>query len=103
MPSALSTPNAGQGNAKVTIPARARLVVGDAKARSAGKGAETLRRHREERRADSLAQIRDQIAAGTLFVRQMTAAEHTAASQVARRARARNQARHAQHSRPSHR
>jgi hypothetical protein len=66
---------------------------GDARTRSAVKGAATVRRHKEEQRADSLALIRAQIADGTLVVRQMSATEHTTACQTASRARARSEAR----------
>ena len=38
---------------------------------AAAKGAATVRRHKEERRANLLAQIREQIATGTLVVRHM--------------------------------
>ncbi len=62
----------------------------DARSRSAVKAAETVRRHQAERRADSLDQIRQQTAAGTLVVRQMTVAEHKAALQAVRRVQARN-------------
>jgi hypothetical protein len=50
----------------------------DARSRAAAKGMATFRRHQEERRADSLAQIRSQIADGTLVVRQMTTAQREA-------------------------
>jgi hypothetical protein len=55
-----------------------RALPADTLSRAAAKGAATLRRHRQERRADSLAQIRSQIADGTLVVRQMTVAERKA-------------------------
>lgn len=67
----------------------------DIRTRSAVKAAATVRRHREERRAESLDQIRDQIAAGTLVVRQMTPAQRQAASEAARLTQARNEARKA--------
>jgi hypothetical protein len=51
----------------------------DAQINSAQKGAATVRRHRQDRRAESLRQIREQIADGTLVIRQMTAAERTRA------------------------
>jgi hypothetical protein len=54
------------------------------RSRSAAKTAATVRRRKEERRTDKLDQIQDQIADGTLVVRQMSAAEHEAASEVAR-------------------
>lgn len=50
----------------------------DVRSRSAAKGVATVRRHKEERRAASLLQIRAQIADGTLVVRQMTPAQLTA-------------------------
>ena len=65
----------------------------DARSLSATKGAATLRRRREEQRAERLDQIHDQIADGTLVVRQMTAAQHKEAAKAARRTLARNQAR----------
>jgi hypothetical protein len=42
----------------------------------AQKGVATVRRHKDERRAELLHDIDAQIANGTLVVRQMTAAEH---------------------------
>jgi anti-sigma28 factor (negative regulator of flagellin synthesis) len=56
---------------------------GNSRILASAKGAATLQRHREERRADSLSQIRAQIADGTLVVRQMTADEHRSAAQAA--------------------
>jgi hypothetical protein len=69
------------------------LVAGEAPISSAQKAAATLRRHKDERREDSLQQIRAQTADGTLVVRQMTVAQHEAASQAARQTLARNEAR----------
>jgi hypothetical protein len=69
------------------------LVAGEVPISSAQKAAATLRRHKDERRADSLQQIRAQTADGTLVVRQMTVAQHEAASQAARQTFARNEAR----------
>jgi hypothetical protein len=46
---------------------------------AAQKGAATVRRNAADRRAESLRRIRDQIADGTLVIRQMTAAERTEA------------------------
>jgi hypothetical protein len=46
---------------------------------AAQKGAATLRRHAADRRAESLRRIREQIADGTLVIRQMTAAERVRA------------------------
>jgi anti-sigma28 factor (negative regulator of flagellin synthesis) len=68
-------------------------VAGAAPVSPATKGAATLRRHREEQRADKLAQIRAQIADGTLVVRQMTVAQHDEASRADRRTLAENQER----------
>jgi hypothetical protein len=74
---------------------RAPALAGDPRTRaaSAHKGAATIRRHKEEQRADRLDEIRGQIANGSLVVRQMTEAEHTAALHLATDARARNEAR----------
>jgi hypothetical protein len=69
------------------------LPAGGGPVTSAQKAAETLRRHKDERRADSLRQIRDQTADGTLVVRQMTVAQREEASQAARQTLARNEAR----------
>jgi hypothetical protein len=69
------------------------LVAAEVPISSAQKAAATLRRHKDERRADSLREIRAQTAAGTLVVRQMTVAQHAAASQAARQTLARNEAR----------
>lgn len=65
----------------------------DARALSTAKRLATLSRKSEEHRADSLNEIRDQIAAGTLVVRQMTVAEHLEASIAASQTLARNQVR----------
>ena len=51
----------------------------DAPTNAAQKGAATVRRHAQDRRAESLRRISDQIADGTLVIRQMTAAERTQA------------------------
>jgi len=61
-----------------TTPSIRRTVPEDARSRGAAKGAATLRRHKEERRAESLAQISAQIANGTLVVRQMTTEQRQA-------------------------
>jgi hypothetical protein len=45
---------------------------GGMRTRAATKGAATARRHKEERRADRLDEIRRQIADGTLVIRRMT-------------------------------
>jgi hypothetical protein len=77
-----STPLAPE--ARVTIPMTRRPRSADAQSRASIKGQATVKRHKRERRADSLAQIRAQVADGTLVVRQMTPAERTAASGAAR-------------------
>jgi GTP cyclohydrolase III len=69
------------------------LLDGDAPRSASQKRAATLLRQKDERRADSLDQIRAQIADGTLVVRHMTVVEHKAASQTARGTLARNEAR----------
>jgi len=91
MPSQSPTPNTDQAN--VTISTALPLLAGDPPTSPAQKAAATLLRHKEERRAHSLDQIRTQIADGTLVVRQMTVAQHKAASQAARGTLARNEAR----------
>jgi hypothetical protein len=85
---ALETEKAGEADARA--PDAVSTEVSDARSRSAKSGATTARLHREERRADKLAEIGAQIAAGTLVVRQMTGAEHDAASEAAQQARARH-------------
>jgi hypothetical protein len=60
---------------------------------TARKTAATVLRHKEERRAESLAEIQAQTDAGTLVVRQMSKTEQAAASVVARETRRRNEAR----------
>ncbi len=72
-----------------------------APANSGQKAAATARRHKEERRAESLHQIKVQTADGTLVVSQMTAAQHEAASETARETFARNQARGKRYKSPS--
>ena len=90
MPSKSSTPNPDRAG----LPgSNAPGLQGEDERRAAKKAVGTLRRHREARRADRLAEIRVEIANGTLVVRQMTAAEHEAASEAARQTRARNEAR----------
>lgn len=66
MPSESSTPHTEDANASIS---------GEAPVSSAQKGAATVRRHKQDRRDESLRQIRAQIADGTLVVRQMTAVE----------------------------
>ena len=72
-----------------------------AQTNSAHKAAATVRRNKEERRAESLRQIRAQTADGTLVVRQMTVAQHEAASEAARRTLAENEARRKRYRAPS--
>jgi hypothetical protein len=60
---------------------------------AATKSASTVQRHKDERRAERLSEIRGQTAAGTLVIRQMTVEEHDAASELARETRTRNEAR----------
>jgi hypothetical protein len=74
----------------VTTPNAVQLPAPDSWSRSAKKGAATSQRRKEERRAERLDEIRAQVADGTLVVRQMTGAQHRAASEVARRTRERN-------------
>jgi hypothetical protein len=59
----------------------------------ANKGAATVRRREQERRAGKLDDMRVQIADGSLVIRQMTVAEHERAQLAASDAGARNQAR----------
>jgi hypothetical protein len=66
---------------------------GSGKSAAAKKTAATVLRHKEERRAESLRQIRTQTDEGTLVIRQMSEEEQAAASQDARRTRSRNEAR----------
>ena len=81
-----STQNADK--ADVTLPNALRFLTAAAPSSPAQKGAATFLRHRDERRADRLHEIRAQIADGTLVVRQMTDAEHKAAFQAAGESRA---------------
>jgi hypothetical protein len=53
---------------------------GDAPLNSAQKAAATIRRRTQNRRVETLREIREQIADGTLVIRQMTAAERTRAT-----------------------
>jgi hypothetical protein len=80
MPSESSTPTVEPARPNSGLP-----VVPDARSRSAAKGVATVLRRKEERRADSLAAMREQIADGTLVVRQMTSAERTGHAEAARR------------------
>lgn len=74
MPSESSTATAAR--ASVTSSSAFELLQGDARSRASAKGATTLRRHKKEHRAERLAQIRDQIADGTLVIRQMKITPH---------------------------
>lgn len=69
MPSKPPTPTADGAHA--TAPSTLQSDPRDARSRAAAKGAATVRRHKDERRADLLAQMREQIATGNLVVRQM--------------------------------
>jgi hypothetical protein len=66
---------------------------GDGKSATAKKTAATVLRHKQERRAESLAHIRSQTDEGTLVIRHMSDEELAAASQAARMTRTRNEAR----------
>jgi hypothetical protein len=66
---------------------------GGGKSATAKKTAATVLRNKQERRAESLAQIRSQTDAGTLVIRHMSDEEQAAASQAARTTRTRNEAR----------
>jgi anti-sigma28 factor (negative regulator of flagellin synthesis) len=93
MPSESSTPSTGQRNLEIPQDGPPHLA-DDARIPSvAQKAAATRRRHEEEHRTDKLDQMRAQIAAGTLVVRQMSVAEHKTASRAARNALAQNDAR----------
>jgi hypothetical protein len=52
----------------------------DAPMNSAQKAAATIRRRTQNRRAETLREIRAQVADGTLVIRQMTTAERTRAT-----------------------
>jgi hypothetical protein len=91
MPSKSSTLDGDRANP--SRPNAPGLLGGDERTRAAKKALKTRRRHLEARRADRLAEIRVQIANGTLVVRHMTAAEREAASEAARQTRARNEGR----------
>jgi hypothetical protein len=60
-----------------------RFLTTDTPPTPAQKGVATVRRHKDERRAELLHDIDAQIANGTLVVRQMTDAEHKTASPAA--------------------
>jgi hypothetical protein len=66
---------------------------GDERSVTAKKTAATVLRHKQERRAESLAHIRSQTDEGTLVIRHMSDEEQAAASQAARMTRTRNEAR----------
>jgi hypothetical protein len=54
------------------------MQVDDARSKAAQKGAATVKRRKEERRVERLDEIQDQVADGTLVIRQMTSAERAA-------------------------
>ena len=89
MPSKSSTLDRDRANPP--RPNTPELLGADERTRAAKKAVTTRRRHQEARRADRLAEIRVQIANGTLVVRHMTATEREAASEAARQTRARNE------------
>jgi hypothetical protein len=66
---------------------------GEERSATAQKTAATVLRHKQERRAESLAHIRSQTDEGTLVIRHMSDEEQAAASQAARTTRTRNEAR----------
>ena len=72
----------------MTLPNALQTLTADTRPSPAQKGAATKVRHKNERRTHRLYEIRAQIADGTLVVRQMTDAEHKAASQAADETRA---------------
>jgi hypothetical protein len=80
-----STSTAFGDEANVTIQRVGRPPVAPARSRAQAKGAATVQRNARERRASRLADIRAQIANGTLVVRQMTPAERGAGSGAPRR------------------
>jgi hypothetical protein len=65
----------------------------DGRSATAKKTAATVLRHKEERRAESLAHIQTQTDDGSLVIRHMSEEEQAAASQAARSTRTRNEAR----------
>ena len=87
MPSRSSTPTARPERSRASVPQ-----VAERRTRSVQKRAGTLRRQKETRRANRLAEIRLQIANGTLEVRQMTDREREEGSLAARKTLARNEA-----------
>jgi hypothetical protein len=66
---------------------------GEGRSATAKKTAATVLRHKEERRAESLAHIQNQTNDGSLVIRHMSEEEQAAASQAARSTRTRNEAR----------
>jgi len=70
---------------------------------TAKKTAATVLRHKQERRAESLAHIRSQTDEGTLVIRHMSDEEQAAASQAARSTRTRNEARTRRYRSPDNR
>jgi anti-sigma28 factor (negative regulator of flagellin synthesis) len=91
MPSESLTPNSEPAN--MTAGPAPAVLSGAVQTRATEKALATVRRHKEERRADRLDEMRVQIAEGTLVVRQMSVVEHDAARLVARDASARNETR----------
>ena len=78
---------------KSTSPTDQPSITGAGKSATAKKTAATVLRHKQERRAESLAHIRSQTDEGTLVIRHMSDEEQAAASQAARTTRTRNEAR----------
>jgi hypothetical protein len=87
MSSRSSTSTARPAPSRASVPQ-----VSERRTRSAQRGAGTLRRHKETRRAERLAEIRLEVANGTLEVRQMTEREREGGSLAARKTLARNEA-----------
>jgi hypothetical protein len=90
MSSQSSTPNTDETSVRVSTAAPFRP---QAPSDAVKKGVATVRRRKEERRAERVRDIRAQTADGTLVVRHMTDAQHEVASEDARQTFARNQAR----------
>jgi hypothetical protein len=83
----------GAAMPKSTSPTDKPSITGGGRSVTAKKTAATVLRHKEERRAESLAHIRTQTDDGSLVIRHMSEDEQAAASQAARTTRARNEAR----------
>jgi hypothetical protein len=66
---------------------------GEGRSATAKKTAATVLRHKQERRAESLAHIQSQTNDGSLVIRHMSEEEQADASQAARSTRTRNEAR----------